>query len=381
MWGAYAWQFNTDRFENVTRANVKPLLSCDISHVIDLRDMLEIRDEEQRIIHLLSEEAVGSAGRLRTIVMHACESLVKSSYRLIARKGTIKSLGNESWKDQFENLSQKPVLVWLDLKKAPDKSQEALLNDFIDETCRDVNLSVLLTLEQGGAFDSSLFKQRSISLIEGISASKMHDDILLDLQSATQGPIDLLGYINGSLKELAEVIVRSVGKKEAHIAAIYQGDAPGSLVLRVRVSDINLLHTLRDNIMLGSFAAELCKIVKQPGQLARANSTALALALQGPASAPVKPQLPNDLTVQVDLTAFAKMYESSILRLDTLTPHQENKLGEALRLVDSRRNLHVKAPAGAGKTFVAMQLILQKLREGKTVLYVAVCSTAPPIPR
>ena len=109
--GRYVWQFNTDCFENVTRANVKPLLSCDISHVIDLRDMLEIRDEEQRIIHLVSEEAVGSAGRLRTIVMHACESLVKSSYRLIARKGTIKSLGNESWKDQFQNLSQKPVLV------------------------------------------------------------------------------------------------------------------------------------------------------------------------------------------------------------------------------------------------------------------------------
>eukprot|EP00964_Phaeocystis_antarctica_P039303 scaffold22482_cov69-Phaeocystis_antarctica.AAC.5 len=253
----------------------------------------------------------------------------------------------------------------------------ALLKNFLEDTCRDVNLSVFLTLEEGRAFDSSRFKPRNITLVEGIPASKIHDDIKLELKSATsQGSIDLLGYINGSLKELAEVIVRSMGKKGAHIAAIYQGDAPGSFVLRVRVSDINLLQTLRDNIMLGNFAAELCEMVKQPGQLANANSTALASDLE-PASPQVKPQLPNDLTVEVNLTAFANMYESSILRLDKLTPHQVNKLSVALGLVDSGQNLHVKAPAGAGKTFVAMQLILLKLREGP-VLYVAVCSATHP---
>ena len=362
---------------------MSPLLSCDISHVEELREML-ISDKEPRI-HLVSAADPGNATRLRTIALHACESLVESNYQLIARVDSISGLGDESWKAQVKALKQ-PVLVWLDLMKPPNESEDGLLNIFLNETCRDVKLRVLLTLEKGGAIDSSQrlkesndFTQRNISLVEGIPASKMHDDIKLELQSATQGPIDLLDYTS-SLKKVSQVIVRSMGKKGAHLTAIYQGDAPGSLVLRIRVSDINLLHTLRDNIMQGRFAAELCKIVKQPGQLARANSTALTSALE-PASVHVKQLLPDDLAVEVDLTAFAKMYESSILRLDTLTPHQENKLGEALRLVDSRRNLHVKAPAGAGKTFVAMQLILQKLREGKTVLYVAVCSTAPPIPR
>ena len=111
MGRVYAWQFNTDRFENVTRAKVKPLLSCDISHVVELRDMLKPEDEEQHIIHLLSADAAGNADRLRTIVMHTCESLVKSSYQLIARRVTVSSLGDDSWKAQFDDLYQQPVLV------------------------------------------------------------------------------------------------------------------------------------------------------------------------------------------------------------------------------------------------------------------------------
>ena len=84
--------------------------------------------------------------------------------------------------------------------------------------------------------------------------------------------------------------------------------------------------------------------------------------------------MPKDLTVSVDLTAFAEAYESSILRLDKLTPHQAEKLDEGLMLIDAGRSLHIKAPAGAGKTFVALHLILQKLILG-SVLFVAVRCT------
>ena len=77
---------------------------------------------------------------------------------------------------------------------------------------------------------------------------------------------------------------------------------------------------------------------------------------------------------------FALKYESSMLSLDTLTLHQEQKL----RDIEERRgrHVHVRAPAGAGKTFIALHYILDKLRKscgagagasdgGRYVLFVA----------
>ena len=61
------------------------------------------------------------------------------------------------------------------------------------------------------------------------------------------------------------------------------------------------------------------------------------------------------------------MYESSILQLDQLTPHQQEKMGDALDQLrhQERRIVHLKAPAGAGKTFVAQRIVdLLNDREG-----------------
>lgn len=70
--------------------------------------------------------------------------------------------------------------------------------------------------------------------------------------------------------------------------------------------------------------------------------------------------------MRIDLTAFAEEYERSILQLDQMTPHQEDKLRDAL---DSLKRLsgsaHIRAPAGAGKTFVGMQVLLSLLRDDK----------------
>lgn len=56
----------------------------------------------------------------------------------------------------------------------------------------------------------------------------------------------------------------------------------------------------------------------------------------------------------------------STLKLDKLTPHQEDKLAECR----SARRVHIHAPAGAGKTFVALYLMLEALRDSKEVVFV-----------
>ena len=76
------------------------------------------------------------------------------------------------------------------------------------------------------------------------------------------------------------------------------------------------------------------------------------------------------LTITVDQSHFAEQYYNTILRLNTLTAHQRQKLDE-VRSIET--NVHVKAPAGAGKTFIALHQILELLHssESSAVLFVA----------
>ena len=63
--------------------------------------------------------------------------------------------------------------------------------------------------------------------------------------------------------------------------------------------------------------------------------------------------------------------QASVLSLDKLTPHQQEKLQECLER--GVIYLHLQAPAGAGKTFVAMALLLERLRADPlaTALFIA----------
>ena len=64
--------------------------------------------------------------------------------------------------------------------------------------------------------------------------------------------------------------------------------------------------------------------------------------------------------VTIDRSQFALSYEASVLSLDKLTPHQSEKLTECLEANESF--VHLKAPAGAGKTFVGLHVALDRLQ-------------------
>jgi superfamily II DNA or RNA helicase len=59
--------------------------------------------------------------------------------------------------------------------------------------------------------------------------------------------------------------------------------------------------------------------------------------------------------------------ESSILRLDKLTPHQAQKLEECRDAL----HVHLQAPAGGGKSFLGCNRLLELIRGENFVLYVA----------
>mmetsp|Transcript_39584 Transcript_39584/g.93243 ORF Transcript_39584/g.93243 Transcript_39584/m.93243 type:complete len:1576 (-) Transcript_39584:125-4852(-) len=84
------------------------------------------------------------------------------------------------------------------------------------------------------------------------------------------------------------------------------------------------------------------------------------------------PALRGGFQVMTHKTRFAEEYESTVLSLDTLTAHQQEKLGN-LSSASSSSSLHLKAPAGAGKTFVALHHIQDRLQASSSerVLFVA----------
>lgn len=65
--------------------------------------------------------------------------------------------------------------------------------------------------------------------------------------------------------------------------------------------------------------------------------------------------------VSIDRSQFAEAYERLVLSMDVLTSHQEEKMKECL----TTNYVHLHAPAGAGKTFVALNRLLELLYEEK----------------
>ncbi|CAE7031446.1 unnamed protein product [Symbiodinium sp. CCMP2592] len=119
----------------------------------------------------------------------------------------------------------------------------------------------------------------------------------------------------------------------------------GAQALRatLRISSIMELHSLRDSVLNGDFER-------------RFNAK---LASKAPTC-----------KVEVDKKRFFELYEDSLFALESLTSHQLHKLGE---MQGATQDIHLSAPAGAGKTFVAVQHVMDTLRENPsgTVLFVA----------
>jgi hypothetical protein len=129
------------------------------------------------------------------------------------------------------------------------------------------------------------------------------------------------------------------------LAAVYLNDEQ-AVIARIPVTDVAFLHGLRDKVLEGRFADELAK--KLPSSVG--------------------------LDVKVDVSAFVELYERSVVRLDKLTKHQQQKRLEC----EGHQSVRIEAPAGGGKTFIALHEMLGVLQlesaeesEKAAVLFVA----------
>ena len=122
-------------------------------------------------------------------------------------------------------------------------------------------------------------------------------------------------------------------------------DGSPSLAIRLRIQHIELLQYMRNLVLSNDLEIKINKALTK-------------------------------WQVRVDKTFFCKAFEDELVNLSDLTDHQKQKLADIKELM-KHRDVHLSAPAGAGKTFVAAQCALDKLRsspDGKS------CSWRLPLP-
>ncbi|CAE7775764.1 unnamed protein product, partial [Symbiodinium necroappetens] len=154
---------------------------------------------------------------------------------------------------------------------------------------------------------------------------------------------DLLKAIGGSTRELEDALqafdLKVVCCREARLR-----DGKASVGMKVEINSIKQVHKLRDSVL--------------SGDLDRCLNAAIAK------------MDPSCQELVVEKREFFDFYESTILSFTEFTPHQLEKLKE---MESANTDLHLQAPAGAGKTFVAVQYMSRMMRVSptSTLCYVA----------
>jgi hypothetical protein len=172
--------------------------------------------------------------------------------------------------------------------------------------------------------------------------------------STTEKQVDLLDLLG---KEAMLRLLRGVLPANATTTdVVSRTDWRGKVLTTVfvRIGTVQVLQELRDALLTGDLARSLFEETRK-------HWLSLKNAVQGSSLFAT--------TIAIDLSHFAEVYERSLLMMDELTPHQQQKLGDCLepRELIMTGDVHLMGPAGSGKTFVALHLILQALTDDASV--------------
>jgi hypothetical protein len=401
-------------FTSLTEENLK-LLASDISRTKEL--LWEIADavskdkcplkrciSSKEIVATITDkeadkEAVKAARyRVRAVALTACNAFMHGgTFEAVYRIDSDDT--KETLKEIMESLSQvSSALIWLDLEEEAEDDLLAEIHRLMKLFSRDGKKGVFLLTTTPAHLPKTSFDVFQLETTHAIGGGKQQEQLKASdfYQEITFiMPVNILELLESHPKEVAEILNRILTDlfRKSHaipsvfsssfpssLAGLYLGNAEQTVVARFCVSSVGFLHQLRDRVLDGTLvkmlSTELGKALKEAKGAAQATKLPLGmiaanmsktlynLFLSGNAQQEAASS-ESEMTIAVDLSLFADVYESSILQLDQLTPHQEEKMGDALRLLrgDETHIVHLTAPAGAGKTFVAQQIVLDLLKD------------------
>ena len=317
------------------------LYACDLNRLTDVwADLLRVG----RVKIVSRWGANDAAARRRTVALTVCTAALHARrYEHVLRVASAEDLRQASAGSSANRL------IWLDFVGSTTTADAHALYKLLETDIR-ADANVIMTCDDGFSSDEA-----SADVAEDLAELLKCIDVqleeetgrLLDVRHRPDYTVELVGCIRCS----AALIVLQKLLDGRPVIGIYHADEADEILFRVSVSDVAFLHGLRDEFL-------------QEGAFDRR----LEAALRDVPRRDGKDSL-GELSVQID-SHFAERYDSSILRLNKLTPHQREKLDEVR---DTDASVHVKAPAGAGKTFLALHQSLELLQndESAVVLFVA----------
>jgi hypothetical protein len=352
------------------------LQAYDLKYIPNLQAQLQLQfleDKKNICVSLEASVADDDLTRCRALALEVCASFVGPSnfnciYRL-RNQDQLLQISNDS--KRSETFHRHNTLLWIDV---PDdvKAAATLFNsvkeEFDDE---DEHVATLLT-GKGKVFEEwfDLFDEdeqcekdpvKMESTDSTIQCSDMYDEMVrFQVYKNGEPEADPLPFVNKILER-----IQMVGKAEANsippllrgenLLALYIDDASVEgtsrrceVVIRHAVSKVSFLHEFSDEMMRGAFDKSVSEFVQK-----------------GETSA--------EYAIHSDLTTFAEKYEENLKRLDKFTPHQLEKLEEC----KNKPRIFLRAPAGAGKTFLAIQRIIEMLQSEKNGHTLLIVRNAP----
>ena len=328
------------------------LLACDLSRLQEVMNKLRSCGKVSIVSTHEDTALPNAAGRRRSIARDACAIYLRECKHVVRVTAAA----------DLEGVTAETCLVWFDLIGSTTGEDVRSFNDRratlphqadVILTCDDAFASDAARVEEMDELDEELDLKEvdigpELGLVD-VHADDLVDDFKLRSRFAgnPSGQPNLLDVLDA--KQLADVLQSLLDGRP--VVGIYHADEADGIVFRTCVSDVAFLHGIRDQFLQNDgFGRKL------------------EMALRGVPRKDGNESL-GELKVEIDHSHFAERYCSSILRLDKLTPHQREKLLE-IRHTDA--SVHVKAPAGAGKTFLALHQTLELLKaDSSTVLFVA----------
>ncbi|CAE7642888.1 unnamed protein product [Symbiodinium sp. CCMP2456] len=187
--------------------------------------------------------------------------------------------------------------------------------------------------------------QEQVSWMVCCETGEMIDtQYVMDSATSMQEVLDCLGP-----PKLVEILTQCLSRAgniavQPEVQPSRLASGVSEMLIEVQVKDVLALHALRDRVLDGTLEKEITEKLKNAARLKGSS-------------------LPEILEIQIDKTRFFNLYEESLLTLSELTKHQKEKLCE----MQSSKKIHLAAPAGAGKTFLAIHFLVDVLRNASSV--------------
>ena len=333
--------------------------------VIDEQCVGQMRTDFQDGCHLL-QWLHGDRARCEAIATDLCLSyLYSTTFLLVQKLSSVAEFDGlqHDGKPLADWVPPPPILIWVEtvdlalLQRLRDGIEDGTLEEArVLLTCNSEAADVLNLIEE---LD---FKEcRLEPIADATTASKLVQDFRLvafdgaDDEKVPCCPLDL--FKENAVKEAIETSLREHLSHDSQPAAwqhtvtgIY-GDE-GGCVLRMWVSDVKMLHWLREAFLSGTFENKVTDLLNRQQRISGEQPAGKAMRDIDMASTA------GTLRVKVDRTQFAEQYEQMVLELEELTEHQKDVLAES----EGCLRAHIRAAAGAGKTFVALHRMLEALR-------------------